>query len=181
MDQMEFWRCEKVAFSVIGFEGSTDEGAGFIARLWEKANARFPEIAHLVKCDPSGALVGIWGLMSDKSRAFLPWQKDFSDGLYLAGAEVRDDAQPPAGWTKWTSPAYEYVCAKMESPDSFAQAIQYLKDNRLALAGAVYDKTDLANRRRPYVLPDQKAVSFHILSRAELETNAKPPASNYRF
>ena len=40
------------AFAVIGMEGSTQEGEGFVARLWTKANARFDEIAPLISGTP---------------------------------------------------------------------------------------------------------------------------------
>lgn len=140
---MEFLRRELPAFSVIGIEGSTDDGEGFVRELWKRANARFSEIAPLVRRGVNGAPEGVWGLMSDKTRAFLPWQNGFTEGLYLAGAEVTDDAEPPEGWTKWTSPAYEYVLAPMDAPDAFARAIQALDVQGFSLLGAAYDRTDL--------------------------------------
>ena len=51
----------KDSFVVIGKEGSTLDGDGFIQRLWQDANAHFDEIADLAKRDESGDLVGIWG------------------------------------------------------------------------------------------------------------------------
>lgn len=80
-------KCVKPSFSVIGKEGSTAEGSGFIQRLWEDANAHFGEIEHLAKRDESGNLCGVWGTMTDLSRSFKPWQNNFSEGLYLAGLE----------------------------------------------------------------------------------------------
>ena len=44
---MEKWI--KPAFSVIGLEGSTEDGAGFVQRLWQEANGRFDEVAALAK------------------------------------------------------------------------------------------------------------------------------------
>lgn len=73
----------KDAFAVIGKEGSTEDGAGFVQRLWSDANARFAEVAHLAKKDENGDLVGIWGAMTDFSPTFQPWQDGFSKGLYL--------------------------------------------------------------------------------------------------
>lgn len=137
---MEISRCEKSAFSVIGKEGSTKDGAGFIQRLWEQANSHFEEIGHLAKRDENGALVGIWGAMSDFSRSFGPWE-DFREGLYLAGAECEDDAQPPEGWTKWTIPGYEYLRVKCEGENTFSDAMAYLRENGFSLAGAVHDHT----------------------------------------
>lgn len=67
----------KEKFVVIGKEGSTLDGEGFIQKLWDDANGHFHEIAHLAKRDAAGQLVGIWGAMSDLSRSFRPWEDDF--------------------------------------------------------------------------------------------------------
>lgn len=56
-------------------EGSTREGEGFVARLWEKANARFDEIAPLISGTPR-----LWGLMTGPNRDFMPWEDGFSRG-----------------------------------------------------------------------------------------------------
>lgn len=137
---MKIEKCKKESFVVIGKEGSTKDGEGFIQRLWEQANSGFSEIEALAKKDESGALVGIWGAMSDFSRAFAPWE-DFKHGLYLAGAECRDDAEAPAGWVKWTIPAFEYLYVECEGENPFSEMIQYLKEKSLSLAGAVQDFT----------------------------------------
>ncbi len=39
----------KRSFVVIGKEGSTFDGEGFIPKLWNDANGHFCEIAHLAK------------------------------------------------------------------------------------------------------------------------------------
>lgn len=137
---MEICRYEKGSFSVIGKEGSTKDGAGFVQALWNEANSHFDEIAHLAKRDEAGALVEIWGAMSDFSRANQPW-KDFSEGLYLAGVECEDGAQPPEGWVKWTIPGYAYLRVKCESETTFSEAMAYLREKGLPLAGAVHDFT----------------------------------------
>lgn len=134
-------KCEKESFSVIGKEGSTSDGEGFIQRLWADANAHFNEVAHLAKKDDKGNLLGIWGAMSDPSRSFMPWVDNFSKGLYLAGVEVTNDAQAPQGWVKWTIPGYEYIYVKNEGPNTFSEVIAYLKENQIRLAGAVHDYT----------------------------------------
>ncbi len=59
----------KTTFVVIGREGSTENGAGFVQRLWADANGHFDEVADLAKKDESGNLVGIWGAMTDLSRS----------------------------------------------------------------------------------------------------------------
>ncbi len=131
----------KEAFTVIGKEGSTAEGEGFIPRLWNEANAHFAEVAALAKKDESGALAGVWGAMSDLSRSFRPWE-DFEKGLYLAGVECVDGAEAPEGWTKWVVPGYEYLRAEREDEESFAQVLRYMRENGIPLAGAVHDFTD---------------------------------------
>ncbi len=137
---MKFEKCKKEVFTVIGKEGSTLDGDGFIQKLWEEANSHFEEIEPLVKKDENGNLCGIWGAMSDFSRSFDPWE-DFSRGLYLAGAECRDEAEAPPGWTKWVIPAYEYICAECENENTFTDVLNYLKENNIPLAGAVQDFT----------------------------------------
>ena len=131
----------KGSFVVIGKEGSTKDGEGFIKKLWDDANAHFDEVAHLAKKDEQGNLVGVWGAMSDFSRSFKPWE-GFSQGLYLAGVECTDDALAPEGWTRWIIPVYEYLKVEVEGNDTFMKMLQYLKDNDLTLAGAVHDFTD---------------------------------------
>lgn len=131
----------KGSFVVIGKEGSTCDGEGFIQRLWEDANSHFHEVSHLVKKNSDGTLAGIWGAMSDMSRSFRPWENEFSTGLYLAGVECNDDAIPPEGWKKWTIPTYEYLVVE-NSPNAFKDTITYLHDNHIELAGAVHDYTD---------------------------------------
>ena len=137
---MNMERLEKGQFTVIGKEGSTADGAGFIQNLWEDANAHFPQIQHLAKKNPDGSLAGIWGAMTDFSRSFLPWE-DFSEGLYLAGAECEDDAEAPEGWTKWVIPGFAYLRVACEEEDIFPKTMQYLKENNIPLAGAVHDFT----------------------------------------
>lgn len=137
---MERWI--KPGFTVIGLEGSTEDGEGFVARLWEEANRRFPEVAPLAKQDDTGSLAGIWGAMTDRSRAFQPWENGFTAGLYLAGVECRDDAAAPEGWTRWDVPGFEYVRVRSEGPETFSRTLAELPAQGLSLAGAVQDFTD---------------------------------------
>jgi len=138
---MDIQKCVKPSFVVIGKEGSTAEGAGFIQKLWEDANAHFDEVAQLAKKDDKGNIVGVWGAMSDFSRAFKPLENGFTQGLYLAGVECGDDAEAPVGWTKWVVPGYEYLYVENSGSDTFQKVIAYLKENNLALEGAVHDFT----------------------------------------
>ncbi len=132
-------KCIKESFVVIGKEGSTNDGKDFIQKLWEDANSKFNEVEHLAKKDDNGKILGIWGAMSDFSRSFNPWESDFSQGLYLAGVECKDNSEAPKGWTKWIIPAYEYLYVENESSDTFPNVIKYLQQNNISLAGAVHD------------------------------------------
>lgn len=138
---MQMNKCIKEAFTVIGKEGSTQDGEGFISRLWEDANGHFQEVEQLAKRDEKGVIGGIWGAMSDFSRSFKPWEEHFSKGLYLAGVECEDGAEAPAGWTKWVIPGYEYIYVENESETTFSEVIQHLQENGISLAGAVHDFT----------------------------------------
>lgn len=138
---MNINKCIKESFVVIGKEGSTKDGEGFIQRLWEDANAHFSEVVALAKKDEQGNLLGIWGAMSDFSHSFNPWEEGFSQGLYLAGVECENSAEAPAGWTKWTIPGYEYVYVECADGNTFPNTLAYLAENQLTLTGAVHDFT----------------------------------------
>ena len=150
---MNIEKIVKPAFAVIGKEGSTREGAGFIQGLWQDANGHFSEIAHLAKYAESGSLAGIWGAMTDFSRSFQPWENGFSEGLYLAGVECNDDARPPEGWTRWDVPGFEYLRVENNSPDIFSRMLEHLQDNGCVLAGAVQDFTDPATGKGYMLFP----------------------------
>ena len=136
---MKIEKCVKASFIVIGKEGSTLDGPGFIQRLWADANAHFDEVQPLAKKDETGNLAGIWGAMSDLFHSFRPWEDGFSTGLYLSGVECTDDAEAPEGWIKWIIPGYEYLRAECESENTFSEMLDYLYQNQIPLAGAVHD------------------------------------------
>lgn len=150
---MQVERVVKEAFAVIGLEGSTEEGAGFVQRLWAEANARFPEVEPLALRDENGCLLGVWGAMTDPSRSFLPWTKNFTRGLYLAGVECAKDAEPPEGWVKWLVPGFEYLCVERESDATFAEMIGHMKQNGMTLAGAAQDFTCPATGKHFILFP----------------------------
>ena len=131
----------KEKFVVIGKEGSTLDGEGFIQKLWDDANSHFSEVVHLAKKDTNGGVVGIWGVMSDISHSFKPWEDSFSKGLYLAGVECIDNAEAPDGWTKWIIPGYEYIVVENHK-GVFEETIRQMNEDRISLAGAVHDYTD---------------------------------------
>jgi len=143
---MERWI--KPAFAVIGLEGRcpAEDGGNAVQRLWDEANRRFPEVAPLAKTGESG-LVGVWGAMTDESRTFRPWEDGFTRGLYLAGVECRDDAQPPQGWVRWDVPGFEYLRVLNDGPDVFQRTLAQMEAEGLTLAGAVQDFTDPATGR----------------------------------
>lgn len=136
---MKMEKIKKDAFNIIGKEGSTEDGPGFVQSLWNDANSHFAEVAHLAKKDENGNLAGIWGTMTDFSRSFQPWEDGFSRGLYLAGVECADDAEPPKGWTKWTVPGFEYLRVECDRDGIFPEMIAWLQENHIPLAGAVHD------------------------------------------
>lgn len=139
---MEFFKCTMDAFSVIGKEGSTQAGDGVVQRLWHDADSHFDEVAPFAKRTDEG-LAGLWGLMTGPKREFEPWEDNFTKGFYLAGVEVEDSAQAPRGWTKWTVPAFEYICCKVGADyrQAFSGGLAHLKENGFELAGAVQDYT----------------------------------------
>lgn len=136
---IEVNKCIKKSFVVIGKEGSTNDGEGFIQKLWEDANSHFGGVEHLAKKDENGKIAGVWGAMSDFSHSFLPWEDGFLKGLYLAGVECMDGAEAPEGWTKWIIPGYEYIYVENEDGDSFEKVMKYLEKNQIELVGAVHD------------------------------------------
>ncbi|MBQ8653580.1 MAG: GyrI-like domain-containing protein [Clostridia bacterium] len=150
---MQFERWIKESFTVIGKEGSTADGPGFVQRLWADANAHFSEVQPLAKTDAQGRPAGVWGAMSDFSRSFRPWEEHFSKGLYLAGVECRDDAQAPEGWVRWTIPGFEYLCVQSGDGNTFSRMLDYMAENGFALAGAVQDFTCPASGRSYMLFP----------------------------
>ncbi len=138
---MEIITCELPPVSIIGMEGEAKPGFNPAPALWERANARFGEVEALALREESGAPLGVWGAMSDLSRAFLPWEDGFTRGLYLAGVQVCPEALPPEGWTKWTLPAFACLRVKAEGDyaASFQAGLDELERRGLSLAGAVQE------------------------------------------
>ena len=153
---MEINKCMKESFVVIGKEGSTNDGEGFIQKLWEDANSHFGEVEHLAKKDNNGNIAGVWGAMSDFSRSFLPWEDGFTKGLYLAGVECIDTVEAPEGWTKWIIPGYEYIYVENEGGESFVKVMEYLKENEMELVGAVHDFNCLETGKSYLFFPVRK-------------------------
>lgn len=136
---MEVQTCVMDSFAVVGKEGSTNDGKDFVQRLWKDANDHFSEVADLAKKDEQGNPVGFWGAMSDFSHSYKPWEDNFTKGLYLAGVEVKDEAEAPKGWVKWVIPTFEYLYVQNESPSTFSDVVDYLNKNEISLVGAVQE------------------------------------------
>lgn len=159
---MEYKFADRPAFTVVGRQGSTKDGEGFIARLWQSANESFQEVAPLAKKNPDGGYAGFWGLMSDEGMNFLPWEDDFTRGLYLAGVEAEDGIEAPPGWVKWTVPAREYMIAPA-GPDAFREALAYIESQGWTLAGAVYDFTDPGSGESFQYFPVDRAKGKEVI------------------
>lgn len=138
---MKLEKCKKESFVVIGKEGSTLEGNRFILNLWNDFSDHFSEIEHLAKRDDEGNLLGFWGAMNDFSRSFKPWEKNFSQGHYLVGVECDENVQPPAGWTKWVIPGYEYLIFLTDAEDALFKVLDYLTFSNISIVGAIHDFT----------------------------------------
>lgn len=156
---MNIKRVKLDAFAVLGKLGSTNDGVGFIQRLWQDLNHHFHEIKHLAMKDDSDGYVGFWGLMSDFNMDFMPW-KDFKEGNYLAGVEVPMDVETPEGWTKWVYPGFEYVTLRVEDEYQACMAVglDYLKEHQLTLVGAIVDFMDPKEGGQPYIFFPTKRI-----------------------
>lgn len=153
---MRIEQCIKESFAVIGREGSTEDGPGFVQRLWQEANTCFDQVASLAARDENGIPLGFWGVMSDFSHSFRPWEAGFSQGLYLAGVECPADVQPPAGWTKWVIPGFVYLRAECDGDNIFGEMLTHLEQHGITLAGAVHDFTDPKTGKNYMYFPIQK-------------------------
>lgn len=138
---MEIRQCIMDSISIIGKEGSTKTGPGFIRDLWEDANGHFHEIENLALRDEERYLIGVWGAMTDFSRTFKPWEEDLSKGLYLAGVQVDHDTMAPENWVKWTLPAFEYLYTEYENAKTIEQVLEYMKEHGIQLVGAIQELT----------------------------------------
>ena len=135
------------AYSVIGREGCTDDGAGIIQTLWATANERFAEIATM-----ASQPLTLWGAMGAPDGSLQPWQDGFTKGRYLAGIQVPGDAVPPADWTKWDFPAYEAIVLPM-TETAFGEGLKLLEREGLTLALAVQERTDPSKGETLLVFP----------------------------
>lgn len=141
---MDFEIVTLPAFAVIGKEGQGGWGdiPQWLPPLWASANQHFPEITDLALRDGAGCPVALWGLMSDRGHTLAPWNEH--GGLYLAGCQVRPDAPPPPGWTRWAVPARTYAsvtCTQTENAAVWQDMVQRrLLEAGCRLAGASFER-----------------------------------------
>ena len=141
------------AFCVIGKPGLCEKGSDTVARLWAEANAHFAEAAPFAKKNAAGQPVGFWGAMSRADMSFLPWEDDFSRGLYMAGVEAEEDAIAPVGWKKWIVPGFEALKVRAETPDTFRETLAWMAENQYELVAAVQEFTDPATGESYMLFP----------------------------
>lgn len=154
---MKFEMVDKEAFSVIGREGSSEEGPSVIRRLWTELQEHFAEIGPVV-LQKDGKLVGLWGLMSDFSRSGKPWEDNYTKGLYLAGVECKPGSYAK-GWKVWDMPAATYLKVDCEGGYPFREGLQRVEMMGLELSGAVLDFTDPVTNKNYLYYP----VEFPML------------------
>lgn len=130
---------KKGPFKVIGLEesGSVKDANEWVPKLWTKLFDRLDEISHLIKTDRTSEA---WGLMSGVEDYLEPWEEE---GRYLAGFELKDDVEPPEGWTVWEIPEHKYAVVECKM-DTYIEAYdhvvkEYLPENDYDLSGAVHE------------------------------------------
>lgn len=148
---MKYEIVDKEAFSVIGREGSSEEGPGVIRRLWSELQDHFAEIGPVV-LQKDGKLLGLWGLMSDFSRSSKPWEDNFTKGLYLAGVECKPGSFAK-GWKVWDMPAATYLKVDCEDGYPFKEGLARIQMMGLELSGAVLDFTDPLTQKNYLFFP----------------------------
>jgi Bacterial transcription activator, effector binding domain. len=156
---MKYELIHKGSFRVVGLEGSTKDGEGFIPKLYDSLRKRFSEIQALVKKNPDGTLEGAYGLMSDFSRSFKPWENNFSAGLYLAGYELLAEVKTvPEGWTVWTVKEQDYFQVRLEEGDDYRKTFSTFVFFNIPyelqkLSGAVFDFYDIKEKQQCLLFP----------------------------
>ena len=143
--------------TIIGKEGFCTKEKNVVQDLWQQANLHFGEVADIGMKNADGSYVGFWGAMSDETMSFMPWTDGFSRGLYLAGIEVYEDTEVPAGWVKWILPARKYLVTEVD-PNSYAETFRSVIDDLIPelgmkLAGAVCDFTEPATGQNKLFFP----------------------------
>lgn len=160
---MEVQLIDLPEIAVIGKEGLCSRENNIVPELWARAKCDFDQVAELGMKEKDGSYVGFWGVMSDKTLSFKPWEDDYTAGMYLAGVEVYRETPVPAGWTKWIMPARTYLVTAV-TPDTygavFRQVLETVLPSReLELAGAVCDYTRPATGENKLFFPVRGKVA----------------------
>ena len=100
------FRVKKEAFAVIGKEGSTAEGEGFIQKLWQEAQRPFRGDRPPGEAGPGR---GAGGHLGGPSTDFFPLPSGPGRTAFARACTWRGWSAPTrrrraAGWTKWTIP-----------------------------------------------------------------------------
>lgn len=146
--------------AVIGIEGFCTKNTNVVSELWKTSNVNFSDVAQLGMKEKDGSYVGFWGLMSDVTRNYLPWDNDYSTGYYLAGIEVYNDTPVPDGWTKWILPRRTYLVIEIEN-NKYQETLWYgIKEEipklGYKLSGAVCDYTKPKTGKNSLFFPISK-------------------------
>lgn len=143
--------------AVIGKAGLCTMDNNIVSDLWAQATAGFDEIAPVGMKEADGSFAGFWGVMSDVSMAFRPWEDGYTRGMYLAGIEVYKDTPVPEGWEKWVMPARTYLVADVTGETYgavFSEVInEVIPSMNLQLSGAVCDYTKPATGQNKLFFP----------------------------
>lgn len=130
----------KDEFTVIGKmgQGSTENAAQWVPKLWENANKNFNEIKSIISYNKDGGIKGLWGIMSDLEERFERWS---DSGKYLAGCETEKNIILPIGWIKWTVPAQTYILVACTT-ETYGDVINYIitdytMKNNIKIIGAI--------------------------------------------
>ena len=156
---MEFEKYTKKSFVLLGMEGSVHGDPIIILKLWKYANLRHERIEQYIIRNEEGKIDGVWGAKSDFSYSFKPWENNHTEGVYLAGVECVEDAEPPRGWDKWIMPGYEYIKVECVEDDNlfnemtFNEAMQYFDENSIEVIASVQEYTDLKTRKNYLLFP----------------------------
>ena len=142
---------------IIGKEGLCTKEKNVVQDLWQQATLNFSDVADLGMKNADGSYVGFWGAMSDETMSFMPWTEGFSRGLYLAGVEVYEDSEAPAGWARWVMPARKYLVTEVD-PENYGETFRYVIDHLvpelgMRLAGAACDFTEPATGQNRLFFP----------------------------
>src|SRR5574344_703251 len=156
---MKFRLIHKSAFQVIGKEGSTDEGEGFIKKLYLDLEKHFTDIEPFVK-KVKGKVEGQYGLMSDFAYKFKPWEENFTKGLYLAGPVLSSKGldHDIKGFKVWSVKEQDYFEVELEKDDNYQEVFNHFVYYQIpfemkTLSGAAFDYYSFSKQKQYILFP----------------------------